>query len=46
MLHVFGHVHAGYGTFKSPDTLFVNAALPGNGYDLSNPPHVIRLPRI
>jgi len=33
-------------TFKSPDTLFVNAALPGNGYDLSNPPHVIRLPRI
>jgi Icc-related predicted phosphoesterase len=45
MLHVFGHVHAGYGTFSTPDTLFVNAALPGNGYDLGNRPHVFRLPR-
>jgi len=46
MLHVFGHVHAGYGTFSTADTLFVNAALPGYAYDLSNPPHVFRLPRI
>jgi Icc-related predicted phosphoesterase len=45
MLHIFGHVHAGYGTFSSPDTLFVNAALPGKDYDLSNPPHVFRLLR-
>ena len=45
MLHIFGHVHAGYGSFSTPDTLFVNAALPGNGFDLSNPPHVFRLPR-
>ena len=35
MLHVFGHSHAGYGSFSTPDTLFVNAALPGNGYDLA-----------
>lgn len=45
MIHAFGHVHGGYGTFNTPDTLFVNAALPGQRYDLSNRPHVIRLPR-
>lgn len=45
MLHVFGHVHGGYGTFSTPDTLFVNAALPGQGYDLSNRPQVFKIPR-
>lgn len=45
MMHVFGHVHGGYGTLRTPETLFVNAALPGRGYDLSNRPHVFRLPR-
>jgi Icc-related predicted phosphoesterase len=45
MMHVFGHVHAGYGTFSTADILFVNAALPGQGYDLSNRPHVFRIPR-
>lgn len=45
MLHVFGHVHAGYGTFSTPDTLYVNAALPGQDFAMSNRPHVYRLPR-
>ncbi len=45
MLHIFGHAHGGYGTFKMADTLFVNAALPGKDYELNNPPHVFRLPR-
>jgi Icc-related predicted phosphoesterase len=45
MLHVFGHVHGSYGTYSTRDTLFVNAALPGQGYDLSNAPHVFKLPR-
>lgn len=46
MLHVFGHVHGGgYGTFTTSDTLFVNAALPGVGFGMSNRPHVFRLPR-
>jgi Icc-related predicted phosphoesterase len=45
MLHVFGHVHGAYGTYSTNDTLFVNAALPGQGYGMSNPPHVFRLPR-
>lgn len=45
MIHVFGHVHGEYGTYTTPDTLFVNAALPGNGYDLSNRPQVFKIPR-
>jgi Icc-related predicted phosphoesterase len=45
MLHVFGHVHEGNGTFSTPDTLFVNAALPGRGFGMSNIPQVFRLPR-
>ena len=45
MIHVFGHVHGGYGTLSTPDTLFVNAALPGQGYDLSNRPQVFKIPR-
>jgi Icc-related predicted phosphoesterase len=45
MLHVFGHVHGAYGTLSTPDTLFVNAPLPGQGFRLSNPPHAFKLPR-
>ena len=45
ILHVFGHVHGGYGTFNTQDTLFVNAALPGHGFDLSNRPQVFKIPR-
>ena len=28
-LHVFGHIHAGYGVFNNEFTTFVNAALMG-----------------
>ena len=45
MLHIFGHAHGGYGLINMSETLFVNAALPGEGYDLSNRPHMFRLPR-
>jgi len=45
VLHVFGHVHGGSGTFDSPDTRSVNAALPAQRYDLSNAPKIFRLPR-
>ena len=45
MLHLFGHVHGAYGTFSTPETLFVNAALPGRDFGMNNPPHVLRLPR-
>ena len=35
-LHVFGHVHAGYGTCQTEKTLYVNAALLGWLGDLEN----------
>src|ERR1035437_8211185 len=34
-LHTFGHIHAGYGTVRTPDTLFVNASLLGEDGSLS-----------
>jgi Icc-related predicted phosphoesterase len=40
-LHVFGHVHAGYGTFANETTQFVNAALLGWAGDLENLPIVM-----
>jgi Icc-related predicted phosphoesterase len=40
-LHVFGHIHAGYGTVRTPDTLFVNASLLGEDGSLSRKPIVI-----
>jgi Icc-related predicted phosphoesterase len=39
-LHVFGHIHAGYGTLRT-DTLFVNASLMGEDGSLSRKPVVI-----
>jgi predicted phosphodiesterase len=42
-LHVFGHIHAGYGTVRTPDTLFVNASLLGEDGSLSRQPVVIDL---
>ncbi len=47
IIDVFGHIHAGYGTYTTTETetLFVNAALPGQGFEMSNRPHVFRLPR-
>jgi len=40
-LHVFGHIHAGYGTLRTSDTLFVNASLLGEDGSLSRKPFVI-----
>jgi Icc-related predicted phosphoesterase len=42
-LHVFGHIHAGYGTLRTTDTLFVNASLMGEDGSLSRRPVVIDL---
>jgi predicted phosphodiesterase len=42
-LHVFGHIHAGYGKVRTPDTLFVNASLLGEDGSLSRQPVVIDL---
>jgi Icc-related predicted phosphoesterase len=42
-LHVFGHVHSGYGTRNTRRTLFVNAALAGELGDLDKEPVVLRM---
>ena len=42
-LHVFGHVHDGYGVASLPATTFINAALLGEFGDLSKPPIVFDL---
>jgi hypothetical protein len=43
-LHVFGHIHAGYGTLRTSDTIFVNASLLGDSGNLDRKPIVIDLP--
>jgi len=42
-LHVFGHIHAGYGTHRTAHTTFVNAALFGEFGELERAPIVINL---
>jgi Icc-related predicted phosphoesterase len=42
-LHVFGHVHSAYGTRRTEQTLFVNAALAGELGDLDKEPIVLRM---
>lgn len=37
-LHVFGHIHGGYGTFESVDTCFVNASIMDERYYPRNRP--------
>ena len=44
-LHVFGHVHGGYGQTTINETLFVNCALMGPHGGLTHAPVVIRMPR-
>lgn len=36
-VHVFGHIHTGYGTLRTADTLFVNASLVGDRGGLREP---------
>jgi Icc-related predicted phosphoesterase len=40
-LHVFGHIHAGYGTLRTDDTVFVNASLLSDDGRLSRKPLVV-----
>jgi Icc-related predicted phosphoesterase len=42
-LHVFGHIHAGYGTLWTSNTVFVNASLLGGSGSLDREPIVIDL---
>ena len=42
-IHLFGHIHEGYGTLEIDGTLFVNASLCNERYDLINAPVVLEL---
>ena len=44
-LHVFGHVHGGYGTYQNETTIFVNCALLGLAGDLENAPILLDISR-
>lgn len=43
-LHIYGHIHEGYGTSFDGTTLYVNASSLDIGYEAMNPPIVIDLP--
>jgi Icc-related predicted phosphoesterase len=42
-LHVFGHIHNGYGVEVKNNTMFVNAAVCGEDYKPTNVPRIIQL---
>lgn len=42
-LHVFGHIHPGYGLKKVGDIYFANASVCTNKYDPTNPPIVVEI---
>jgi Icc-related predicted phosphoesterase len=42
-LHVFGHIHGGYGEAKANGTQFVNASVVDEAYRLVNAPQVIEI---
>jgi Icc-related predicted phosphoesterase len=46
LLHIFGHVHTGYGIHETTNTTFVNAALLGPDGDIANKPILLNLPEI
>jgi Icc-related predicted phosphoesterase len=39
-LHIFGHIHEGYGSFKEGNTTFINASVCNLQYSPINPAHV------
>lgn len=43
-LHIFGHIHEGYGKVKRGNTLFVNASSCNLNYEPINPPIVVNIP--
>ena len=42
-IHVFGHIHHSYGTFKTATTTFINASNCNENYEALNPPIEIDL---
>jgi len=46
MLHIFGHIHSGYGILQTADTTYINAAVLGPDGDAKNKPILMNLPRL
>jgi Icc-related predicted phosphoesterase len=42
-IHIFGHCHEGYGTFKFESTLYINASTCNSKYQPVNPPIVMEI---
>jgi Icc-related predicted phosphoesterase len=43
-LHVFGHIHEGYGKYPTDSTLFINASVVDGKFQPTNAPWVIDIP--
>jgi Icc-related predicted phosphoesterase len=43
MLHVFGHIHGGQGQLNSDGTLYVNASVVNEAYQLVHAPQVVEI---
>ena len=43
-VHLFGHVHEGYGVVHSPKTIFANASVLDRSYQIANRAVVLRIP--
>lgn len=41
--HIFGHIHEGYGKFKTKDTTFINCSVLNEHYELTNKPIIIEV---
>lgn len=42
-MHIFGHIHLGYGKLKTAATIFVNASNCNENYEPTNPPIIVDL---
>jgi len=42
-IHVFGHIHEGYGVVNKDDIIFINASNMDMDYNLTNPPIIIEI---
>ena len=42
-IHVFGHIHPGYGLIKENDTLFINASNANKYYEMANKPILVEI---
>ena len=43
-LHLFGHIHEGYGILRGPNTIFANASVLDRSYQVANRCVVLRIP--